>query len=109
MPTVTTITMSRGDDHIQPFVVVPAEDITGWTIIFTVARRPNSATKLFTKTCVHLVDADGTFKASISAADTEDLEPGTYFWDVTRTNSGVVRVLGRGDFVLEATARLPPS
>jgi len=83
------------------------EDITGWTLAMTVADDNNpSTTKRITKACTLTVAASGTFAAAVTSAET-NLEPGTYYYDVTRTDSGYVRTLVSGKFIVLGVPRLP--
>lgn len=109
MATETAISMFRGEDKPITFTVTPAEDITGWSLTFTVARRADSTTKLLTKSCTLVTPASGIFKATLVPADTAGIAPGAYFWDVTRTNTGSVTVVGYGAFSILGGARLPPA
>lgn len=102
----------RGEDVRLDFTAYTTDtgstpqDITGWTLIFTVAEQANSTSKLITKTCTHVVDANGTFYASLASADT-DIAPGRYWCDVYRTDTGYLRCLGSGPFTLEGVAYKP--
>lgn len=109
----TNIVVFRGEDVILNFTAyttdtgTTAENITGWTLYFTVARKRNSTDKLLSIACVLLVAASGTFKATIADTDLDGLEPGIYFWDVWRTDAGSERCLGYGSFKIEGNARIP--
>lgn len=109
----TDITVFRGEDLSLSFTAYTndtgstPENISGWTIVFTVADDNNpSATKRIQVTCTITVAANGTHAAAITAAQL-NLEPGTYYWDSTRTDSGSVRVLGYGKFIVLGVPRLP--
>lgn len=108
----STLLVYRGEDVAIPFVAytadtgTTAEDITGWTLVFTVSEAKDSPSKLIQKTCSHVSDAAGTFAATLLNADT-DIRPGLYFWDVYRTDSGSMRCIGFGGFKIQGTANRP--
>lgn len=83
------------------------EDITGWTIVLTVADDNNpSTTKRITEACTLATPASGTWTGALTSAET-NLEPGEYVYDVTRTDSGYVRTLTYGKFTVRGVPRLP--
>lgn len=85
------------------------EDITGWTLVLTVAEARNSTAKLLTKSGVLVTPASGTFSVTIADTELDDIPPGSYFWDLWRTDAGYERVLISGAFNLKGNARIPPS
>lgn len=101
-----TITCYRREDIAPTFTMDPVENITGWTLLFSVAAQPNDTVKLFQKTPTITSGPAGTFQVAIANEDT-DREPGTYAWDVRRTDAGSERVLALGNFVINATAGAP--
>lgn len=109
------ILMYRGEDVVLNFAIkasdaedASAQNITGWTLSFTVSRRENSETKIIeTKSAVITTAASGLCTVTLGAAETEDATPATYFWDLWRTNAGSMRQLCYGDFVISPAARLP--
>lgn len=112
----TPISIYRGEDVPIDFTAyttdggATAEDITGWTLEFTVSDVRNStAAKLITKACSITVAASGTFRASLTDTETDNLQPGTYAWDVWRTDAGFERLLGEGAFVVKGNSRIPPA
>jgi hypothetical protein len=115
MARTTPLTIYRGEDITLNFTQYTtdtgstAEDITGWTLSFTVAREANSTTKLLTKSCSLVVAASGTFRATVDDTDTDSIAPGRYYWDVWRTDAGFERLLGSGSFNILGNARIPPS
>lgn len=96
-----TITMYKGTDLTLPFTMNPVEDISGWTILLTVRGSSVSIIKDAT------IDSgpDGTFHFTLADTDTDSLSPGTYDYDVFRTDSGVEEVLAIGAFVIQTVAR----
>ena len=113
MARTTAISIFRGEDITLNFTAyttdtgTTAEDITGLTIYFTVARKKDSKDKLISKACSLVVAASGTYKAVIDDTDTDDLETGVYYWDTWRTNDGYERLLGSGSFTITGNARIP--
>jgi len=111
----SSISIYRGEDFTQPFVAYTtdtgstAENITGWTLLFSVARSRNSTDKLISAACSITVAASGTFSVTIADTITDDIAPGAYFWDVWRTDAGFERLLGSGSFNILGNARIPPS
>ena len=103
-----TIPLHRGQDSLLQFTMdpVPPGGIAGWTIAFTVAKGPDSYDKLFTVAATVTDGPLGKFDVVLPAA-TLDVRPGTYFHDATRTDTGNVRVLSYGPFILNPVARLP--
>lgn len=105
----------RGEDVTLNFTAYTtdtgstAQNITGWTIVFTVAEVSNSTSKLITASGSITVAASGTFSVSIADTDTDNIAPGTYFWDVWRTDAGLERCLGYGAFRIQGNARIPPA
>jgi len=108
----TPISINRGEDITLNFTAYTTdtgttpEDITGWTLVFTVAEASNSATKLITKTCSIASAVAGTFTATLLSADT-NIAPGRYWADVYRTNAGYVRCLYTGPFNIGSVAYKP--
>ncbi len=85
-----------------------AEDITGWTLALTIAKSKDSTDKLIgPKSCTLVTAASGTATVSLASAETANLEPGSYWVDLWRTNSGYERVLAEGTFQIKGTARIP--
>lgn len=115
MARTSPITMFRGEDIVLNGTVYTtdtgstAENISGWALSFSVAEARNSTVKLITKAGSIVSAAAGTFTVTIDDTDTDSIAPGTYFWDVWRTDSGSERLLGKGAFTIEGNARIPPS
>ena len=107
MAITTAIEMYRGEDTQLNFTMTTVTDITNWVIEFTVARAKNISTKLIEKICDHTDNINGVFQTVVDAADTQDLQPGKYYWDVWRTDSSVARVLGIGTFTILSDVREP--
>lgn len=89
-----------------PWADCPLEDITGWPLVFTLARAKNAATKLATGVPTVVSGPSGTYQYVIGA-DALDLAPGTYWYDVWRRTPGREQVLAYGPFVITGDARRP--
>jgi hypothetical protein len=104
MSITSNLTFFRGEDITLNFTLQPAQDITGWTMTFTV-RDKLAGTIQFTKTVgsgITIVDAGrGLFKVAIASADTSSLAVGRYVWDVRREDSGSKTTLADGYLTLK--------
>jgi hypothetical protein len=107
MATEETITVYRGEQATLNFTMSPVVDITGWTIVFTVAAARDSATKKVTATATIVNGPAGTFRVALTEEHL-DLAPLRYFFDVWRTDEGLEQVLALGPFVVVGVARVPP-
>ncbi len=109
----TVLRMYRGDDHVLTVVGdVPLDDAA--EIIFTVRRRlrddsPVLVAKLLTDGDVLVDYADATsVEVTMAAADTVDLEPGYYAWDLqSEDDYGLVHTAARGRLHLRADVTHP--
>ena len=85
------------------------EDITGWTLEFTVSEAKNSTTKLIGPKAMTLVTpASGVATVAITAAES-NIDPGTYWCDVWRRDAGYERCLAEGPCPIKGNARIPTS
>ena len=107
MASTASVTMYRGEEVLLNFTLVPVEDISGWTILLTVAKAQDSATKYFAKAGAIVDAVNGEFSVAIDPVDTAGLKAGSYFYDVWRMDAGAERVLAAGAFVVTGNARLP--
>jgi hypothetical protein len=113
MARTSSITIFRGEDISLAFTTyttdtgTTAENISNWTLAFSVAESRNSTSKLITAAGSITAAASGTFSVTLAATDTDNIAPGSYFWDVWRTDAGSERLLGKGTFTIEGTARIP--
>ena len=105
----TAILVYRGEQAVLNFAMDPSHTpISGWTLMFTVARRANSTLKLIGPVACTILNATtGTYRVTLTEEQT-DLSPADYFWDVWRTDEGFEQVLGLGTFTISADARVPP-
>lgn len=99
------ITIFRGTAVTVKFAMEPVEDITGWTIEFTVEGSPRLP-KFIQKGASVTSGPGGLFEVTLTAVET-DLTPGAYQYDAFRTDSGSQRALAVGTFVVRDVARLP--
>lgn len=102
------ISISRGETVAVGWTLTPVVDITGWTLLLTVAKRANSSGGKVLQVPVSVTSGPaGTFGVTLISADTRLLEPGTYAWDVWRNDPGQERLLASGAFVVSRNARFP--
>lgn len=107
------VSVFRGEDPTISFTTYTTDtgttpqNISGWTILLTVAKKRNSTDKLLSKAGSIVSESDGTFTVTIEDTDLDPIEPGTYFWDVWRTDAGSERCLGYGQFQVVGNARIP--
>lgn len=95
------ISIFRGEDLDLNFTLDPAEDITGWTIVFTARTDSGVLTKPGT-----VVDGpNGKFDVTLDDVDTDGVKPGHYAYDVWRTDTGSERVLAIGTLKILAVIR----
>lgn len=91
---VTAIIMSRGNDRTFNVTVKDSSsvaiDITGYTIFFMVKENTNQADSLakITKTAVLTDPTNGIATITIDAADTQDLIPKNYQYDIKIKDAG---------------------
>lgn len=108
MPATTEdFELYRGEDATLSFLVDPSEDITGWTILFTMARSKNSPSKLYEAECVHTDEAGGGYDAVLPGADSADFSPANYWYDAWRTDEGFARLLAIGRVLVKPNVREP--
>jgi hypothetical protein len=96
---VTTIVMYRGDDKTFPFTLTQGElpvDLTGASIAFTARTEIDATTASLSLTSVggditilpnQTTTDKGKITVTIPAADSVDLDPGTYLADIQVTEA----------------------
>ena len=104
-----TLTFARGED-IQldgSFPTVVNGGINGWTMVFEVKVSPggSSVAALFTSVATVVSSVDCTYTVPITSANTVDLDPGTYAFDLWRLDSGNFRHLAYGPLKLTGSVR----
>ena len=97
------ITIFTGEDVIVPFTIDPVEDVSGWTLLFTV--RDSAGAELFTKTGTVTSGGDGEMEVVLTDTETDGLEVAHHLYDFWRTDDGLERVLAIGDFRVKEVAR----
>ena len=108
--TTETILVYRGEQVVLNWAMtpVPVGGIVGWNLSFTVAKKVNALSKLISKVPVIDDPVAGTFHVTLTDEDT-DLKPGTFVYDVWRTDDGSEQLLALGVFMLSGDARVPPA
>lgn len=110
MSTLSTITnnlsMMVGEDRIFQDTIYQADGVTvqnisGWSVSFSVFRYDNPTTVFFTKTTagggvVLTSPLTGVLQVTVTAADTASMYPNQYEFVVQRTDTGNVLNLTRG-------------
>lgn len=105
-----TILVYRGEDAIISGVMNPVVNINGWTLQFTAAKKLNKVAKLIGPKSATIVSGPaGTYTIPLTAAETTALTPGSYVWDLWRTDVGVAEVVAIGTFTVSGDARIPTS
>jgi hypothetical protein len=108
MPITSNIgTIYRGEDVTLNFTMSPVVDISGWTLVFNIRDERLTGDSLLTASGSVTSGAGGTFSIPLAAADTDNLDPDEYAWDVWRTDSGSAAVLALGTITVEGTPRVP--
>lgn len=106
--TASGLTMSfyTGEDGVIHCQLSPVENITGWSLKFTVRKTLGVLPILITKTVgsgITITDAaNGKFDISMLNADTTAAAPDNYFFDIQRTDAGFHSELGIGTLTLIA-------
>ena len=104
--TVTDLTMSfyTGEDGVIHCQLLPVENITGWALKCTARLVLGMLPILFTKTVgvgITITDApNAKFDITMNSADTSAATPGSYFFDIQRTDAGFKSELGIGTLIL---------
>jgi hypothetical protein len=93
------IRVYRAEYPVIRFTLTTGEDISAWTLQFTVAAALNSPTKVLEKACVVTSGPLGTFTCTLTDVET-DIAPGNYYFDVWRTDAGFEELLGEGRFTI---------
>lgn len=107
-PVQQTVYYYAGSDrNIQFTRASGSTDISGWSLAFAVRERRTTdgpGDVLFscvTGTDITITDgANGVILVDVASADTLSANPGTYRWDLWRTDSGNKEWLAGGPFIL---------
>ena len=96
----TNFSFYKGEDVAVTDTMSPATGISGWSLQFTLRKNYGDPTPLLTKTIgagITVTDAvNGVFTIALANADTANLAPGAYVYDIERTNAGNRTVLTIG-------------
>lgn len=99
MPAKNHLETYVGEAYAPTFTMAPVEDITGWTIVFTL--RTVIGNPVLLSIAAAIVNAAaGKFRVTITAAQTDSLATGDYAYDVQRTDAGNETVLSIGTFTV---------
>lgn len=103
-----TIVLYRGEAVTVNFTMAPVEDITTWTLQFTVTKAANKATKILGPLPMSIVSGPlGTFKIALMEEQL-DLAPASYRFDVWRVDEGTEQIKAIGVFIILGNSRVPP-
>jgi hypothetical protein len=104
-----TISFARGEDILLEgeFPTPVSGGISGWTMVFEVKESPggSSVSAEFTAVATVTSSVDCTYTIPITSAQTVNLDPGTYAFDLWRLDSGNFRHLAYGPLKLTTTVR----
>lgn len=103
------IEVYRGEQCIFVYTFDPDENIVGQTFYFTVTKAANKTTKLIGPELMEILTpvATATLRVVLTEEMT-DVAPGSYRWDVWRTDEGSEQVKAVGSFVVLGNSRVPP-
>lgn len=103
-----TITVYRCQAIVLNFTMSPVEDITTWTLMFTVTKAINKTTKILGPLTMTIVSGSaGTFRVTLTEEQL-DLRPAIDRFDVWRTDEGLEDPKAMGNFVVLGSSRVPP-
>lgn len=106
MPGTDSITVYVGEDVVLPFAMVPPTNVAGWTMAFTVRGASGVVISKTSSSGIAVTsEANGTWEVTLTDADTDTLRPGTYLYDLWRTDANNERIVARGDFIASDVAR----
>lgn len=91
MASALSLSVLKGDDLTRSFTIKDENDnpidITGWTFLAQLRVRPSDAAVVETWTVTITNAAGGAFDMKLTAAKTGAMTPGTYVWDLQRTDA----------------------
>jgi hypothetical protein len=100
MSVPSNLSFFQGEDIQLNFALTPPTDITGWTLTGTVQNKLGGSTQFTFIPSIQ--DAGrGWFQAGFARAQTSNLSPGDYVWDIRRTDSGKNAVLAHGEITIK--------
>lgn len=106
MAVQNNLTWYKATAGVQPFTIDPVEDISTWSIVFTMRRNQEDSVAVLSKACGILDGPNGTFTLTLTKAETT-LPAGTYYYDVQRDNVGGEDVLSIGTFTIIQEVKTP--
>lgn len=105
MPVITNFSMAAGSDQAVTFYLTPAQPVGGWSVQYALAPR-NGGSPMWTATLVSgqtngasgltvLNSGQGWFQLTLTGGSggISGLVPGTYAGVLSRTDSGLARIL----------------
>lgn len=105
----TAIMIPRKADRSLTVTLATSTNVSAWAVQFTVRKRSGDATALITKTLgsgiTTITPSTGSWLVSLLSADL-DLDPGIYFWDFWRIDSGSYTRLAYGRFLVQPQVRV---
>jgi hypothetical protein len=104
MAKVQDIIIYKGEDIELDFTMSPVEDITDWTVAFTLKKSYTSNSAICSIDGSLVDPTNGTFKVIIDR-DNTSIQPGSYVYDVVRTNTDDYSVLSIGTFTVKPGVR----
>jgi hypothetical protein len=108
MAVQTAIQIFQGEYIVLTFTMTPTTDITGWTIVFNVAKSAGSTAKVITNLgCTLTTPVSGIFTATLTDVVTLAIPVNSYYWDAWRIDASNERMLAYGTFQVQAAARVP--
>lgn len=106
VPATQNLTMTRGDTETILVTITTdgttAVNITGRTYSSQLRTSPDSTAIAATAVCSVTNGSAGQMTAVFAAADTADLNPGYYYWDLQENASGVITTLLSGTVTVTA-------
>jgi hypothetical protein len=112
MAVTSNIIIEEGEDVVlsfSPSTAQGATNITGWTLVYTMADDHDDDTTKVTVSGAIVSAAAGTFTVTLTSAQTDlggTTEPTKKVWDVRRTNSGFETCLAKGSLTINPGVRL---
>lgn len=113
MAVTANFSFYRGEDTLITVTMTPITDITGWSLQFTARVTLDILPIAITKTTGHGITltnpTGGVFTIFLLSADTNTLDPGNYYFDIQRVDSGFHGVLTTGVMtLLDPVAAITP-
>lgn len=107
-PTALNISRTKGDTYAEEFLVKDsagaAIDVTGFSFLLSVDPNPDpedDTTRSFQITGVLVDAANGRISFAPDATQADQLEPGTYFYDIQQTDgASAVRTIAKGQYII---------